>query len=123
MGITKIPSRQQHSDNLLRGFHLGTEVEKGIVLTDKYLIDHEEQVRKMCDIFAAYPDLFLDMIAPEDSEFSLFFYQRITLRAIMRYKAVYVTAPRAFSKSFLTILGMVLQCVFLPGKVLCPLAS
>lgn len=33
----------------------------------------------------------------------------------MRYKEVYVTAPRAFSKSFITILGLMLQCVFMPG--------
>ena len=34
----------------------------------------------------------------------------------MRFKDVYVTAPRAFSKSFLTILALFLQCVFIPGR-------
>lgn len=33
----------------------------------------------------------------------------------MRYKKIYVTAPRAFSKSYLTIFGMILQCIFIPG--------
>ena len=33
----------------------------------------------------------------------------------MRYKEVYVVACRAFSKSFITILGMFLQCVLIPG--------
>ena len=33
----------------------------------------------------------------------------------MRYKDIYITAPRAFSKSFITILGMMLQCIFMPG--------
>ena len=33
----------------------------------------------------------------------------------MRYKDIYVTAPRAFSKSFITILGLILQCIFMPG--------
>lgn len=98
-----------------RGSHQGTEVEKGVVLTDHYLQEHEDQIRKISDIIIAYPDIFLDMISPEEDEFSLFFYQRIMLRAMMRFKAVYVTAPRAFSKSFLTILGMLLQCIFFPG--------
>jgi hypothetical protein len=66
-------------------------------------------------LFTAYPDIYLDIIKPVDSNFTLFFYQRITLRAIMRYKEVYVTAPRAFSKSFITILGEILQCIFIPG--------
>ena len=35
------------------------------------------------------------MIKPTDSGFDLFFYQRITLRALMKFKDVYVTAPRA----------------------------
>jgi hypothetical protein len=62
----------------------------------------------MLSIFTAYPDVFLDFIAPEENNMKLFFYQRITLRSIMRYKNVYVTAPRAFSKSFITILGLML---------------
>ena len=69
----------------------------------------------MLSIFTAYPDIFLDFITPEDSNFQLFFYQRTTLRAIMRYRDIYVTAPRAFSKSFITILGLILQCIFMPG--------
>lgn len=101
-------------DTANRGVHLGVEVEKGVILTDDYLKQHKEDIEKICDIFVAYPDIFLDIIKPSDEDFNLFFYQRITLRAIMRYPTVYVTAPRAFSKSFITILGMFLQCVFLP---------
>lgn len=66
--------------------------------------------------FTAYPDCFLDAIKPVDEGFTLFFYQRIVLRAIMRYKQIYVTAPRAFSKSFLTVLAEVLECIFTPGS-------
>ena len=33
----------------------------------------------------------------------------------MRFRDVYITAPRAFSKSFITILGLILQCIFIPG--------
>ena len=100
---------------LQRGMREGIEIEKGAILTEQYLIEHEELFRQYADFFTAYPDIFLDLIKPDDSNFTLFFYQRIVLRAIMRFKEVFVTACRAFSKSFLTILALFLQCVFIPG--------
>lgn len=103
------------NDIIQRGYRDGTEIEKGVVLNEDYLIAHEEQIGEMLSIFSAYPDIFLDFISPSDSNFELFFYQRITLRALMRYRDVYITAPRAFSKSFITILGLMLQCIFIPG--------
>lgn len=100
---------------LRRGQREGIEIDKGAVLTIPYLEAHEDLFRKYADFFTAYPDLFLDLIKPEGSSFTLFFYQRIVLRAIMRFKEVYVVACRAFSKSFLTIIAMYLQCIFIPG--------
>lgn len=100
---------------LRRGQREGIEIDKGAVLTTPYLEAHEDLFRKYADFFTAYPDLFLDLIKPEGSSFTLFFYQRIVLRAIMRFKEVYVVACRAFSKSFLTIIAMFLQCIFIPG--------
>ena len=94
----------------------GIELEKGAVLTQKYLTEHEEDLRKWTNLFTVYPDYYLDLIRPTDSEFQLFFYQRLTLRALMRYRDVFITAPRAFSKSFITILAFFLQCIFIPGR-------
>ena len=93
----------------------GTEVEKGVVLTKDYIEKHEKEISELMDIYIAYPDLYLDTIKPVDSTMKLFFYQRIVLRAIMRFKEVYVVACRAFSKSFITILALILQCIFIPG--------
>lgn len=93
----------------------GIEIEKGVILTEEYLTKNRRFFEELMTLFTAYPDIYLDIIKPVDSNFTLFFYQRITLRAIMRYKEVYVTAPRAFSKSFITILGEILQCIFIPG--------
>ena len=93
----------------------GIPLEKGVVLTKEYLEEHEQLFRQYADFFTAYPDIFLDIIKPEDSNFELFFYQRILLRAMMRYKDIFITAPRAFSKSFITILAEILQCIFMPG--------
>lgn len=90
-------------------------LEKGVVLTEDFLVKNEALFQKYVQFFTAYPDLFLDLIAPAEPMMVLFPYQRVFLRAIMRYKNVYVTACRAFSKSFITILGEVLQCIFMPG--------
>lgn len=98
-----------------RGMRNGIEIEKGVVLNEDYLKEHFDEIGEMFSIFSAYPDIYLDLIKPQDSNFELFFYQRITLRAVMRYKDIFITAPRAFSKSFITILGLILQCVFIPG--------
>ena len=103
------------SDVIQRAERDGTEVEKGVVLTEEYLKAHEDSLCELIDLYTAYPDIYLDTIKPADSTFELFFYQRIVLRAIMRYKEVYVTACRAFSKSFITILAIFLQCIFMPG--------
>ena len=102
-------------DGIPRGFKKGVEIEKGVVVTEEFLRENFDNIGDMLSIFTAYPDVFLDFITPEDSNFQLFFYQRIALRAIMRYRDIYVTAPRAFSKSFITILGLMLQCIFMPG--------
>jgi hypothetical protein len=84
-------------------------------LNENYLEENMEKIGNVMSIFSAYPDVYLDVIKPQDSSFTLFFYQRITLRALMRFKDVFGTAPRAFSKSFITILAMILQCIFIPG--------
>lgn len=93
----------------------GIPLEKGVILTESYLQAHRDLFEQYATFFTVYPDLFLDLIAPEEPMIVLFPYQRVFLRAIMRYKNVYVTACRAFSKSFITILGEVLQCIFMPG--------
>lgn len=99
-----------------KGVRDGIEIEKGVTLSEIYLEKHEELFRQYSNYFIAYPDRFLDIIKPAESNFELFFYQRIFLRSLMRFKEVFVTAPRAWSKSFITILALVLQCIFLPGS-------
>ena len=113
-----LSTRQELTPNKFveRAEREGIELEKGAVITNEYLDRHYDELCKWVNYFTAYPDIYLDIIKPADSEFSLFFYQRMTLRALMRFKDVFITAPRAFSKSFVTILAMFLQCVFIPGR-------
>ena len=99
----------------VKGYREEILVEKGVVITEEHAIKMEKLYQKYCEFFTAYPDLFLDLIKPADSNFQLFFYQRIFLRACMRFRKVYVCAPRAFSKTFISILALILKCVFQPG--------
>ena len=98
-----------------RHYKEGVELEKGVVLTEEYLLKHEELFKQYANFFSAYPDIFIDLITPTESNFSLFFFQRIFLRACMRYRYHYCTACRAFSKTFISILALYLECMFRPG--------
>lgn len=102
-------------DSINRGIKDGIEIDKGTILNEEYLTKNFDDIGKLIELFSVYPDLYLDIITPEDSNFELFFYQRIVLRAVMRFKNIFITAPRAFSKSFIIILGMMLQDIFIPG--------
>ena len=100
-----------------RLYHDGIELEKGVVLTPSFLERNEDLIANCIQIWSAYPDIYLDLITPEDSNFTLFPYQRIFLRACMRYTNLFITAARATSKTFLSILAKYLQCMFLPNHV------
>jgi len=95
----------------------GIELEKGVVITQEWLERNENLLLESWEIFAAYPDIYLDLIRPKNSNFELFPYQRTFLRACMRYTNLYITAARATSKTFLSILAKYLQCMFVPNHV------
>lgn len=106
-----------NESNAMQKFYRdGIELDKGVMLSEERIIEHEELYQKYCQFFTAYPDLFIDLITPVDSNFELFFYQRIFLRACLRYRYHYCVAPRAFSKTFISILAMILKCIFQPGS-------
>lgn len=70
--------------------------------------------REMCSYFRSYPDKYLDFIQPDDAKMKLYFYQRVYLRIIFRYRKVFLTATRGTSKSFLLNLAFVLLCIMYP---------
>ena len=72
-------------------------------------------LRKLIAFWREYPDLFVDMIKGEESNFKFYYYQRIFLRIVMRHRYVYATYPRAYSKSFLSMMALMLRCILYPG--------
>jgi hypothetical protein len=77
--------------------------------------DVKEDWRKYCEYFKSYPDKFIDLIKPTDCKIDLYFYQRIFLRILFRYKKVFITATRGTAKSFTEILALYLKCIMYPG--------
>lgn len=63
-----------------------------------------------------YPDMFVDYLLtmgnPQD--FKFFFYQRVFLRIAMRHQYVYAVFPRAYSKSFLSMMTLMIRCILYP---------
>ena len=97
-------------------FKPSVEIPKNVKLTEQHIEENRKEIVDMMEYFLNYPDLFIDMITPSYSNFQLYFYQRIFLRACLRYRYHYCVAPRAFSKSFISILAGYLRCMFLPNS-------
>ena len=73
-------------------------------------------IRQYIAYWREYPDMFVEFLCGSNPEnFHLFFYQRLFLRAVMRHRYAYATFPRAYSKSFLSVLILMLRCVLYPG--------
>ena len=79
--------------------------------------------RQYIAFWREYPDLFVDFLQtggdPEKPRnLKFFFYQRVFLRVAMRYRYVYAVYPRAYSKSFLSVLVLMIRCILYPGAKL-----
>lgn len=105
------------TDQILRE---GIPIEKSVVLTQEFLNNNKQLFTKYLNYWILYPDLLLDTI--QDSEdarnFHLMPFQRIALRASMRYRYHFWTATRATSKSFTAYLSAYLRAVLLPGSTI-----
>lgn len=54
-------------------------------------------LRQYIAYWREYPDMFVEFLCGSNPEnFSLFFYQRVFLRAVMRHRYAYATFPRAY---------------------------
>ena len=110
------------SKNLLRV--LGSEHQgKKIGISPERLGPIKPILRKYIAYWREYPDMFVDFLQtggnPEAKKtLKFYFYQRVFLRIAMRYKYVYAVFPRAYSKSFLSVLILMLRCILYPRSKL-----
>ena len=76
--------------------------------------------RQYVAFWREYPDMMIDFMQDGGDEtrkrqLVFYFYQRVFLRAAIRYKYVYMVFPRAYSKSFLSVMILMCRCVLYPG--------
>lgn len=94
-----------------------------IGLSEERVMAIVPEARKYVAFWREYPDIFVDFLCTGYNEerenssggFHFFSYQRIFLRAAMRYKYAYMVFPRAYSKSFLSVMVLMIRCVLYPG--------
>lgn len=87
-------------------------------LSQERLDKQLDNLRYLISFYRQYPDLLVDFMKGPDSTFNFFFYQRIFLRVVMRHRYVYATFPRAYSKSFLSMMVLMLRCILYPNSQL-----
>ena len=94
--------------------HKTIDIKQG--MSEERLKAQVPNLRKLIAFYREYPDLLVDFMKGPDSSFNFYFYQRIFLRIVMRHRVVYATFPRAYSKSFLSMMALMLRCVLYPNS-------
>lgn len=102
-------------ENLIKLSKNKNDENKGII-TEERIKKQFLNLRRLISFFREYPDLLIDFIKKEDSTFNFFFYQRVFIRIVMRHKYVFATFARAFSKSFLSMMVLILRCILYPNS-------
>lgn len=98
--------------------------QRKIGISEERLAAIKPTVRQYIAYWREYPDMFIDFLQTGvDGEIPanglhFFFYQRVFLRVCMRYKNVYMVFPRAYSKSFLAVLVLMIRCILYPRAAL-----
>ena len=93
---------------------------KKVGLSEERVREQLPNLRNLISFFREYPDLLIDFMIRDDPncKFKFYFYQRIFLRSVMRHRYIYATFPRAYSKSFLSMLVLMLRCILYPNSEL-----
>lgn len=90
-----------------------------IGLSEERILAQIPELTKAFSFYREYPDIFVEFLCGDNPEnFQLYFYQRVFLRAVMRHRYAYATFPRAYSKSFLSILVLMIRCILYPSAKL-----
>lgn len=93
---------------------------KKVGLSEERVMAIVPVARQYISFWREYPDLFIDFMVRgnsteiKDGEFKFYFYQRIFLRAAMRHQYLYAVFPRAYSKSFLSVMVLMCKCILYP---------
>jgi len=89
---------------------------KKVEVSEERLAAVVPEARKYIAFWREYPDMFVDFLLTcgNPVNFKFYFYQRVFLRAAMRHQYMYAVFPRAYSKSFLSMMVLMIRCVLYP---------
>ena len=98
--------------------HVENQEAKKVGISEDRIKQQMPNLRQQIAFWREYPDIFVEFLCGPDNKenFSLFFYQRLFLRAAMRHRYAYATFPRGYSKSFLSVLVLMLRCILYPNS-------
>lgn len=88
-----------------------------VEITEALLEKDVDRYRDLISYWRYYPDRLIDYYVSltPGCKFKFYFYQRMVLRVMMRYQYVYLTFVRAWSKSFMAVMCLMLKCILYPG--------
>ena len=89
---------------------------KKVEVSEERLAAVVPQAREYISFWREYPDMFVDFLLTcgNPVNFKFYFYQRVFLRAAMRHQYMYAVFPRAYSKSFLSMMVLMIRCILYP---------
>jgi hypothetical protein len=86
------------------------------LVTEEGLSRNLPALRDAVSYWRCYPDRFVDFLVSLDgsSTFKFKEFQRIMLRAILRHRYVYIVMTRGTSKSFISVMAMMVKAILYP---------
>lgn len=99
-------------------------------ISEERLMKCLPKLKKQIAFYRAYPDIFVDDMSGYSQYvqehgnddgwkgFKFFYFQRITLRVLMRHRKTYIVFSRGFSKSFLSMMALMLKAILYPNSEL-----
>lgn len=91
--------------------------QKEVVIEKENLLKHLKEYQHIIAYWRMYPDRLVDYYCSlnPDNSFKFYWYQRLMLRAQMRHKQVFMVFCRAYSKSFIGVMALMLKGILYPG--------
>lgn len=111
--ITHSNYLEQPIQDYLDFLHKTTKISEGVVKKE-HVLKNLDKYGNMINTFLTYPDILIDLITPRNNKFSLFFSQRMVLRAMARSRQSFFTFSRGYSKSFLAFTNSYLRTMLVP---------
>lgn len=100
-----LPAERLVDSNIKIGQRDGTIIEKGVILNENYLEENMGKIGEVMSIFSAYPDVYLDLIKPQDSSFITFLLLENYIARIDEIQRYFCYCASCFFKIFYYYFG------------------